>query len=409
MNVLITGASFENKGAQAMLYTVINEFRLHDSDADFYYLPIDCFQKDCFANWKDFRFHYVFDDSVVYDYPAKYGLLNYVKRWNDNRVVKSRIKRNQYPVLLLSNIWNQIDVLVDISGYSLTSNFGMSSINRMLRHLEKARSLNIPAIIMPQSFGPFDFGAKTYDVCQRIHAVFSKVELVFAREEEGRKVMEEACGLTNVRLSSDIVLQAHDFQWENLFQSEPSLSFRKITTDNNVGIVPNSETTKRGNKEKILRCYQEIIHELRANGKEVYIFRHSDDLTLCREIYEMVKEDAHCHLIEDEMDCLSYSSFVQQLDFVIASRFHSIVNAYRVGIPALVLGWAIKYQELTKIVGQQQYVFDITDADGTDMGLVIGQTREMIQNHVRESEIIREKVETIQQDSCFRFCWELLG
>lgn len=409
MNVLITGASFENKGAQAMLYAVINEFRLHNPETDFYYLPIDCFQPGCFAHWQDFRFHFVFDDLVAYDYPAKYGPLNYVKRWNDIRVVKNRIAKNRYPVPLLSKIWDKLDVLVDVSGYSLTSKFGLGSVNRMLRHMEKARSMNIPVIIMPQSYGPFEFGKKTEAVCKRIHEVFSKAELVFAREEEGRKVMEEACGLTNLRLSPDTVLQAHDYQWENLFQNEPALSFRQMTTENNVGIVPNSETTKRGNKEQILRCYREIIGELRKSGKEVYIFRHSDDLALCREIYEMVKDDTQCHLIEDEMDCLSYSAFVQQLDFVVASRFHSIVNAYRVGVPALVLGWAIKYQELTKLVGQQKYVFDITAADGPDMNLVIRQTRAMIQNHAREAETIREKVKAVQQESCFQYCWELLG
>ena len=109
------------------------------------------------------------------------------------------------------------------------------------------------------------------------------------------------------------------------------------------------------------------------------------------------------------MDCLSYSAFVQQLDFVIASRFHSIVNAYRVSVPALVLGWAIKYQELTKLVGQEQYVFDVSTLDQPDHAeQMLRQLRAMMENHAAESSVIKNQVQKVQQESCFLKCWETL-
>lgn len=41
MNILITGAQFSNKGAQSMLFTVVNEIRYRYPGANIYYLPLD--------------------------------------------------------------------------------------------------------------------------------------------------------------------------------------------------------------------------------------------------------------------------------------------------------------------------------------------------------------------------------
>ena len=58
MNVLITGAQFGNKGAQSMLFTVVNEVRDRYPNAEFYYLPLDYYKEDCFQNLENYRFHF---------------------------------------------------------------------------------------------------------------------------------------------------------------------------------------------------------------------------------------------------------------------------------------------------------------------------------------------------------------
>ena len=404
MNVLITGAQFGNKGAQSMLFTVVNEVRKRYSGAEFYYVPLDFFAKDCFANCGDYRFHFVFDDVAVYDYPAKYGGLINVKRWMENTIVKGRIIGHHYPVAYLSRVWDQIDVMIDVSGYSLTSKFGLGSVNRMLRHIEAAKLRNIPVVLMPQSFGPFRFGENTKAICSRIQASLSKVDFLFVREEDGRKQLQEDCGITEgMILSPDIVLQAKEIDWKNVFVKEPTLQYPLLKTSGNVGIVPNAETVRNGSKDVVLNTYRTILKELREAGKEVYIFRHSDDLSLCRDIYGLVRDDAHCHLIEDEIDCLAYGPFVRQFDFVVASRFHSVVHAYREGIPAFVLGWAVKYQTLTTLLDQERYMFDIT-SDQMDLEMLTARLKRMISCSAEESKAICSHLEPIQSNSCFDTC-----
>ena len=217
MRVLITGASFTNRGAQSMLFTVVNEVKNRYEDAEFYYLTLDYFKKDCFAHCDDYRFNFVYDDLVLQDYPIKYGFVGRIKRYMDSLEISNRISK--YDVLFLSDIWNEVDVLIDVSGYSLTSKFGVSSVNRMLRHIKKAQSLDIPVIIMPQSYGPFEFGKNKKTLCNEINKTFSKIDLLFAREQASLETLKNECGVTNAVLSPDIVLQSEEIKWENVFMS----------------------------------------------------------------------------------------------------------------------------------------------------------------------------------------------
>lgn len=384
MNVLITGAQFGNKGAQSMLFTVVDEVRDRYPDAEFFYLPLDYYKEECFQDLEKYRFHFVIDDKAGQDFPAKFGVLQVVFREaNAKKILRNA--RQHGEVLVLSKLWDKLDVLIDVSGYSLTSKFGISSINRVLRHLQTAKSHGVKTILMPQSYGPFDFPD---NICKRIGDCLLKVDLLFAREKDGVEQLQKYCGVKGKAiLSPDIVLQAKDIDWKNVFTRKPELYYPILKTSGNVGIVPNGETVRNGKHDVVLSAYRTILAELRAAGKEVYIFRHSNDLQLCREIYDYFKNDEHCHLIEDEIDCLSYGLFVRQFDFIVASRYHSIVHAYREHVPALVLGWAIKYQALTALLGQEAYVFDLT-ANQVDDALLVERLNRLEERSAEQSVII---------------------
>ena len=404
MNVLITGAQFGNKGAQSMLFTVMDEVKERYPNADFYYLPIDYFKEELYWDLDNYRFHFVVDDMAGQDFPAKFGAPQIAWRYYKIRKILRAAKKNG-EALALSDIWNKLDVLIDVSGYSLTSKFGISSINRVLRMITTAKSYGLKVILLPQSYGPFDFKE---DVRERIGNALKSVDLLFARETDGMEQLRDKCGVTNVKLSPDIVLQTKEIDWRNVFSCEPKLRYPILETSNNVGIVPNGETFRNDRHDSVIRTYQKILKTLREQGKEVYIFRHSNDLPVCREIYELVKEDSHCHLIEEEIDCLSYGHFVRQFDFIIASRFHSIVHAYREGIPALVLGWAIKYEALTELMKQEQYVFDVTAGNEVDEAVLIERLNKMIACSNEESKVILQNLKTVQENNCFDTCRSIL-
>ena len=224
---------------------------------------------------------------------------------------------------------------------------------------------------------------------------------VFAREKEGYRFLTRDFNFTNVKLSNDLVLQNAGVHLNNIYTNPPVLSLPEINTEHNIGIVPNAQCFRHGNAADVLNIYHAIIEELLNQEKEVYVFRHSgEDLAFCKKIAEMFENESHVHLLQNDFSCLEYDVFVKNFEFIICSRFHGIVHAYKNYIPAIALGWAVKYRELTQNVGQSAYIFDIT-AKTCDKNAIISAVRRMIENVDREKEVIRNHVLEIQAENCF--------
>lgn len=405
MNVLITGAQFKNKGAQSLLFTVMNELRQHYGDVEIYYLPID----DCFSYPSDtYRFHVVFDDLGWLDY--RYD------PWNELRNIKHCIskyhkwskKHKETEILRLSQVLKKLDAIINVSGYSLTSKFIRVGNYRYLRVINEAKRHKIPMFLMPQSFGPFDYRDKK-KMTKKIKRGIEKVDAVFARETEGRLALKNEIGVSNdVLLSPDVVLQSHSLKLENIYVKTPELHIPELGPGRKVGIVPNVQVLKNGNKNDILNLYRKIIEKLISLGQSVYIFRHSNDLDMCKMIYQGYEDNCHVHLIEDDLNCIEYEEFIKQFDYIIASRFHSIVHAYKQGIPAIILGWAVKYIELANAVSQEQYVFDGTDISNEQVNAILEKIRNMNDKYSDESQLIKERVKAIQNNSCFNTVYQII-
>ena len=110
-----------------------------------------------------------------------------------------------------------------------------------------------------------------------------------------------------------------------------------------------------------------MINILINENKTVYIFRHSyEDLDICFNIKNFFHNSTHVILITDNLNCIELENLIKQFDFIIASRYHSIIHAYKNEIPAFVIGWADKYKELLENFDQLPYLLDIREEINTD-------------------------------------------
>ena len=405
MNIIISGAQFNNKGAQAMLFTTMDQFRKHYGDVHFYYVPIDSYRK---YDESVYKFEVVYGGTPAREYASDPSPLKKLLLLS-KAAVRSAIKKDAAPprdIRKLREVMSKADVLVDISGYNLSSKGKWTTNQRFLEMIELAIQHGLKTLLLPQSFGPFDYGAQQKSMDQRIPGTLSKVDLLFARETDGKRMLEEQYGLTNVKLSPDLVLQSDKIDWRNVTNEAPELHFPKLTTTGNVGIIPNAQTFRHGSTEQILTIYERIIRNLLEKGRNVYIFCHSKDLEVCQLIYAKFASTPNVFLIEDEFECWDYCEFIQQFDFLIASRYHSIVHAYREGIPALILGWAVKYKELAERFKQSDYIFDITV--NCEMDALLSALDQLNSSYERESEQITETLNRLQGNRCFDACWALL-
>lgn len=400
---MITGANFKNKGAQSMLFVAVDEIKRRYPDAQIFFGGIEKWKKGVYS----------FDQVFYRDYTKAiamgswHGLNRCVKTFTKDVIKTIAHKGTGLTHLFdLKKIIRSIDLILDISGFNIGRQWAADTQEDYFDNIRLAKTFQIPMVLMPQSFGPFNYDADRRFLLDEAAALLPYPRLIFAREIESRRALEETFGLDNIELSADMVLQNKEIDLRNIFVCPPEIRIPTVLPDA-VGIVPNAKCAAHGNEQEIMHLYSIIIHLLAENGKNVYIFNHSSgDRKLCTAIYENNKSCGNVQLITEDFNCFEYNEFIRQFDFIICSRYHGIVNAYRNNTPSIILGWAEKYAELAQLVGQKQFQFDITDTIPSDE--ILHAVKKMVRDFDKERVIIRERMKEIQEHNCFDRVWEQL-
>jgi colanic acid/amylovoran biosynthesis protein len=192
---------------------------------------------------------------------------------------------------------------------------------------------------------------------------------------------------------------------------DPSLVIRNIknysegietTYKHNIGIIPNYRLFDRGGmlKDDMLGFYHSIIERNVADGSYCYylIAHAGEDLQICRWIKELFADCDNVVLIDHVLSSFNYENFAKKLNFIVASRYHAIVHAYKEGTPAVIIGWADKYETVASIFNQNKYIVDTKHLDeGTKI------FDQMVRNYTVEREYILNKLPEVQATSCYDF------
>lgn len=387
-NIIITGGELFNKGAQAMTFIAVDAMKKRFPDHQILVLSEMDLQRS-----KEEREQYAF--RFMGWYPLKFV------RCQTNPVLRGLcLLRNRKELLEAENIYKNTDLMLDISGYALGSNWSEETCNHYLDHLEFAKGFHIPVYLMPQSFGPFDFhGEAGEKVEQRIKELLPTVKVICAREREGYQQLKDRYHLKNVILANDMVVNNSGIDLHHIYCEVPAMDLPGILPGS-AAVIPNQRNYMVANEGQVQQLYISVINYLLKNGLSVYLLAHSDmDKKICKELKNKFGSDSRVVLIERELNCIEFNEVVKQFQFVIASRFHAIVHAFKNGIPCIALGWATKYHDLMKQFGQEQYMLDVRkQITEDDLGMVI---QDMMKERNRQSSIIQKRLSELQEKDVF--------
>ena len=386
-NIIITGGELFNKGAQAMTFIAVHELAERFPDHKVYLLS----EMDL-ARPKSEREQYAFE--FLGWHPIKFA------KSQKNFLLRSLCKvRNGNALAEAEKVYRNCDLMIDISGYALGSNWSKRNNERYLNHLEFAKAFGIPVYLMPQSFGPFDFGEAHPGIHERCRELLPTCRVILAREQEGYGALVDTYGLTNVQLAPDLVLNNKGIDLSHVFKKVPVYELPEIR-HGSIAVIPNGRNLSVGDETAVMELYVAAIRKGLEQGKNVYLLHHAtSDAEICVKLKAAFAEEAEVILLEREFNCLEFNELVQKFDYLVASRFHAIVHAYKNGIPCVVLGWAKKYEELLAQFEQSIYLFDIRNlVDKSDIIRVMDQMNE---RKNRESQTIRCHLELMQQYNVF--------
>lgn len=375
--VLIVGGNFQNKGAQAMVFTAVDILKRKIDNADIYVAIEDDFQEQETEKHK-------YNFSICSWSPWKELLMNnafYIFRRSKGIDEAER------------KLIRETDLIIDISGFALSSQWGIKASVLYLLKIIMAGKYGIDYIILPQSIGPFHYkGIIGNAVKILIRYCLKYPKEVYIREEQG---IESVKALTKreVKKSRDIVLEHKDYKLENIYKN-PNREFDIVKPEKKaVLIVPSERVEERIGTTECLSIYEDIIGIIRKRGHAVYIARHSsEDFDISLEIKEMLKHDKEVVLVYEEMDAIEIRSFISGFEYIVSSRYHAIVHAYKEGVPAVAIGWAVKYGELMKDYSQEQYCFDIRKGEIKEE--LLRAVERMSLNYERE----RKRIELRNED-----------
>ncbi|MBQ8945679.1 MAG: polysaccharide pyruvyl transferase family protein [Lachnospiraceae bacterium] len=398
MNYLITGGEFNNKGAEAMTLTAMKNIYANDEKAHIYMFkgivepPFELNVPLSYVHVPHWMFLKLLGKSLKgYGWVCIKDVIKAFLPGYSNR--PDSIKRTL-------TILKSIDYCIDVSGYAFGSKWSDEHNRNWLDWLSIAVKFSKSTYMMPQSFGPMEFEGD--DIPNRARQVFGKCKRIYAREKSGMECLHKL-GVECIR-TPDSVLLEKDFVAplliKNYKQYEETV---ELGRDRNVAIIPNGRLIDVGgvDRDGLMRFYSEVIDRLCVQY-DIYLVAHAgEDLAICHEIKEKYAHNDAVRLIDHVMFSFNYEMFVRKMDFIIASRYHSIIHAYKEHTPAIILGWSDKYSGVAEDVCQQDYLADIRENDRA-----LSIVERMGKNYESERVVIRERIKIIQEQSCYDFLKE---
>ncbi|WP_298909064.1 polysaccharide pyruvyl transferase family protein [uncultured Aliiroseovarius sp.] len=391
---IITGIQMRNKGSQAMFLTLC--------------YGLKAIYKDCevvgFSNKYDAPEQYAFkllpyDDytRLVFKYQLhKVPLLEPLL----TRFAGQRRKTDKWngKVAEMDKALREADAIFDASGYTLGSGWPKGGGEMLLQTIGLAKRYNKKIVLMPQSFGPWDWddGGDNEAFLEKVKRELSYATKIYPREKEGYACLK-SLGLDNVELSTDMVIREKLFPTPEEIYASYDKDESGYPDEGSVGFIINENVFRIGDAGAVFDLYAKALDRLVDKGEKVYILNTSTaDDHLVENVLKITKNRDKVSIITKEYASPELIGIIGRFKYIVASRYHSVVFAYRSGVPVIILGWASKYTDLAEHFGQQDYVFDIRNP-GVD--LMVEKIDKLSEDHARESRRILDRLEALQATS----------
>lgn len=356
VNLVITGANFFNRGAELMLLAALAEVR----------------------SWPEIT-------SI--SLPVKTGSPEQRRQLGLDDFIARKIDRSSMLEALLSRTadlvpswWSQragwvrprdISVVLDASGYVYADRPGLFP-KRSLQLYRKLASGGARIVLLPQAIGPFE--------SDEGHAAFREIvqrsTLVFARDEESLRHAREAAPGAGLRIDL-----APDFTIG--LPADPSRIADLIR--GRACLIPNMRMLRDTNREVAtwyLDTMARVTAHLRMIGLEPFAVLHQQsDMG----VVESLRASTAGELEVIHVDATSLKGVLGASRVVVGSRYHGIVSALSLQVPAVGIGWSHKYRELFR----DFEVPELMAENGTNASQITDLLDDLVSGPARDSVIYR--------------------
>lgn len=332
MIIEIRRAGFINKGAELMLYAVIQKVKERYPEAKLVMAPSRSRGNQPFSKLAQLGF-----------YP-KAWLWRFAIQWGDLAALLPNKIRDMYGIVLD----REVDVVLDAAGFAYSDQWGVNSSKELARSSKRWNRRGTKVVLLPQALGPYANNEAQNHVKQWV----DNVDLVFAREIDSYKHLTDVVG------EQDKIKIFPDFT--NLVKGRLPAGYDP--SDKRVAIVPNYRMIDKTSKEEseaylpfMVMCARYLVEQ---QAKPFLLIHEGDnDLKLATQISQSVGGIP----IVKETNPLHIKGILGTCDATIGSRFHGLVSALSQGVPSLATGWSHKYMRLFEDYDFSEGVLNVFD------------------------------------------------
>lgn len=393
---MIVGGNFIGKGAEAMMLTVRDAIEAALPGAVCWVRPVSPAERQRFEE-QGFRTIKRCRQGHVHNIIDR--VLGSLGVFRQRRVAPETIGEEG-----LSNVFRVSSVVVDISGFKSSDQFGAGYAYHRWAAYSWARYAGNKLVFMPQAWGPFE---KSW-VRLFTRLLLRGSELVCARDRLSYEYLVKArcVDAEKVLLFPDITFQFHASSSEvgEQILREAGLTDRSRPI---IAMTPNmrifGRTPGRGIDNVYLSKLTSVVeHFLRETSCQILLIPHeasyqrADDPELCRMVLEQIRERERLFMLTGTESAADIKAVIGLSDFLVASRYHSLIAALSMRIPVAVIGWAHKYDELMREVGLEKWAVDPVRRSGEGLRDVIVEAWEQ-RDTIRK--ILQERVPDLEAKS----------
>lgn len=251
------------------------------------------------------------------------------------------------------------DLIIDLCGIAFVDKRGLPLLLYNIACCIPAIALGVPVAKLSQALGPFNNKLNRWAAKQ----VLNRCALVVGRGETTGASLSElgirnACVLPDVTFCLEIPEHAKYLAQEKLLSMgintspviiSPSEVVRRLMIKNNIIL------------EKELDI---IIRNLVKDGVDIILLPHSfgngnsknNDNDLCRRMYKSLAKKPNVHFLDDVREPVLLRAIIGKAQLFIGCRFHAVVAALSMEVPALTIGWSHKYSEMSAMFGLSEWV-----------------------------------------------------
>lgn len=339
MKIVLSGVETNNKGAELMLYAILQEIERRFPGAEVY-IPY-------------FRLRQGLG-YVKTSLDLKYTPFSkQVHKW----YLKVIFYKLHLPMrnLNLTNIVRGADWFLDGSGFAFSDQWHLhdDDVKMWNDMLSTLRSDGCKIIFLPQAFGPLEDN----NTRKAIAVLNNFASVLMTREKVSYDYVVKS-GLVNINK----IKMYPDFT--SLVKGVFPIQYDKFR--GGVCIIPNMKMIIKNiiSYEDYVEFVSLVIKKCKSLHRPVYLLNHggNEDEELAYRCSNSIGGDVE---VVTGLNALEVKGLIETAYAVITSRFHGLASALNSGVPALATSWSHKYEELFKDFNMSAGILPVNNIEET--------------------------------------------